>query len=110
MATTDDEREALKTLIYTFETTDLGDNLAITTRDAYALADAILAARKHPEPEITDEMVERAARQMHMRAAGVEGRKSWDETTDRIRQGWRDAARDALEAALRVSVGEKDGE
>ena len=48
-----DEREALQRLIYTFETTDLGDNLAITTRDSYALVDAILAAgyRKHPEPE-----------------------------------------------------------
>ena len=48
-----DERDALQRLIYTFETRDLGDNLAITTRDSYTLADAILAAgyRKQPEPE-----------------------------------------------------------
>lgn len=41
---TDEDREALQRLIYTFETTDLGDNLAITTRDSYALVDAIFSA------------------------------------------------------------------
>lgn len=78
------------------------NEVADRLRKALIAADA----RKHPEPEITEARVEAAARQMHMRAAGYEGRKSWDETTDRIRQGWRDAARDALEAALRVPVGE----
>ena len=60
--------------------------------------------RKHPEPEITDEMVERAA----MSLTGL--RKSqWEEARADAAGGtdyYLDAARTALEAALRAPVGE----
>jgi hypothetical protein len=57
------------------------------------LADVALAARKHPEPEITDEMVERAWRNL----VGESDFRYYDH----------EEVRSALEAALRVSVEEE---
>ena len=51
----DDEREALKNLIYTYETIDFAESRNFTTRDAYGVVDAILAAgfRRGPVPADT---------------------------------------------------------
>lgn len=63
---------------------------------------------KHPEPEITDEMVERAAHKT-FEPDGPGGEYTWAEMVreDPTRADlWRADARAVLEAALRVPVGE----
>jgi hypothetical protein len=62
---TGDEREALKTIIYTYETIDFAESQNFTTRDCYGVVDAILAAGYRRQGPITDAQVEAAATQMY---------------------------------------------
>ncbi len=72
------------------------------------IVEALHAAgyRKHPEPEITEEMVERAAQALFERAGASAWRAGWDLVPEATRAMYRDDARDALVAALRVPAGE----
>ena len=92
----DDEREAL--IAEAQEYLDIECNMSrypiLVDKLLTALRDALQElARKHPEPEITDEMVERAR----------DAAKAFLRTTEPGTM-WRPA----LEAALRVTVGESD--
>jgi len=105
------ERDALQRLIYTFETTDLGDSLAITTRDSYALTDAVLAwlrenGYEKREPVVVDDaMVERAAEGVWNRYGDL---RMFKYAPSYLRGAFLRDARAALVAALTPDGQEKD--
>lgn len=56
MSDNNTDREALKKIIYTYETIDFRESRNFTTRDCYGVVDAILAAGFRRQPEaVTDE-------------------------------------------------------
>jgi hypothetical protein len=77
--TANDEREALKTIIYTYETIDFAESQNFTTRDCYGVVDAILAAGFRRQGPMTEAKVEAAANAIYAHQAyqlnGVESER-----------------------------------
>lgn len=97
----DDERGALIDAMINVEVSNgMVEFCADDRDDAGYLADALIAAgyRNHPEPEITDEMIRRGALAMC--------RMDWKISMG----GATTLAKAALEAALRVPIGEGEQE
>ncbi|WP_405373392.1 MULTISPECIES: hypothetical protein [unclassified Microbacterium] len=108
----DDEREAL---IRALRERSIWHSGAPYEEDADAILAALGPHRKHPEPEITEEMVERGARAIFAEEQCDRTQKATAEAlvsnwqsrlSERDQAEYRALTRAALEAALRVPVGE----